>query len=141
MIEINLSGQNKFSDKLLIVAKETLKKLHIEEAIFSLNFLTEVEMKKLNKQYRGFDKSTDVLSFPVNSNFEEEELGDIFICGTVVEENALHYHHSIQREYCFVIIHGILHLLGYDHIEEAEATEMFELQAKLIEEMLERELI
>ena len=108
----------------------------------SLRFSSEEEIKDINKQYRGVDKKTDVLSFPIidfnndedlESELSQNELmlGDIIICKQVAKSQAKEYQHSLKREICFLALHGFLHLLGYDHIEEKDEIEMQAI-AKLI---------
>lgn len=108
----------------------------------SLRFSSEEEIKEINKQYRGVDKKTDVLSFPIidfnndedlESELSQNELmlGDIIICKQVAKSQAKEYQHSLKREICFLALHGFLHLLGYDHIEENDEIEMQAI-AKLI---------
>lgn len=108
----------------------------------SLRFSSEEEIKEINKEYRGVDKKTDVLSFPIidfnndedlESELSQNELmlGDIIICKQVAKSQAKEYQHSLKREICFLALHGFLHLLGYDHIEENDEIEMQAI-AKLI---------
>lgn len=92
----------------------------------SLSFVTNEEIRELNKNFRGIDKVTDVLSFPLMLDddiveYEEESLGDIVISIERAEEQSIEYGHSIEREVCFLVCHSMLHLLGYDHMEEDEA--------------------
>ena len=96
---------------------------------FSLVFLKGDEIKALNNEFRGIDKVTDVLSFEDDS---EGYMGDILVCIEKIEEQANDYNHSIERELFFLITHGYLHLLGYDHQNEEEEKVMFDLQKKLL---------
>ena len=83
-------------------------------------------IRKANKEYRNIDKETDVLSFPMFekseiesiSNENEDILGDIVISIEKVEEQAIEYNHSFERELAYMIVHGFYHIMGYDHIEE-----------------------
>ena len=106
----------------------------------AISFVGKEEIKKLNKDNRGIDKATDVLSFPTLSlvplqkiNMKDPEircdidpvtkhlmLGDIVICEDVAKANAEEYGHSFEREICYLVVHGFLHLLGYDHMEEED---------------------
>ena len=101
------------------------------------------EIKALNKQFRQIDKVTDVLSFPMLDRLDELEneidaelgdvnIGDIYICRERAKEQAEEYGHGYGRELCFLAVHGLLHLLGYDHILEEEEKEMFELQDDIL---------
>lgn len=111
----------------------------------SVSFVEDEEMKSLNNQYRGIDASTDVLSFPI-MDFDESEpmgsvedfideelvLGDIIISTHRAAEQAEEYGHSIERELTFLMVHGMLHLLGEDHdIPEREAA-MFKKQEEIL---------
>ncbi len=106
----------------------------------------------LNKRFRGIDKPTDVLSFPMidfsePAAFDEAEelddcfnpdsgelmLGDIVISAEKVIEQAAEYGHSVKREFCFLIVHSMLHLMGYDHIEEADRLIMEPLQKQILD--------
>ena len=109
-------------------------------------------IKEYNLNYRGIDRETDVLSFPNIdyespsdfSNLEEFQadyfdpdsgeliLGDIILSVDRIKEQAIEYGHSQKREYAFLIAHSMLHLCGYDHMEEAEEKEMFSLQEELL---------
>ncbi len=142
MNEINLFGEVAYHNELLILVNQMLNLLELDHQVMSISLLSKEEMHKFNKQYRQKDYPTDVISFPFLREFEEEEeLGDLFICEEVVRENARKYGHSFNREYCFVIVHGILHLLGYNHQTEEEEAEMFCLQEKIIVELTKLELI
>lgn len=89
----------------------------------SISIVDEDEIQHLNKEYRGVDKVTDVLSFPL---YEKDDipdfgmLGDIVICSKRVLEQAKEFNHSNERELVYLTVHSLLHLLGYDHIEEED---------------------
>lgn len=100
-----------------------------EESEVSVTFTNDEEIHKLNKQYRDIDRPTDVLSFALREADEEyeteaESLGDIVISLERAKAQAKDYGHSFKRELAFLTVHGMLHLLGYDHIEEADRLEM-----------------
>ena len=90
----------------------------------SLSFVENSEIKELNKNFRGIDKVTDVLSFPMidENDFDvelfEKSLGDIVISLDKAFEQSLEYNHSFEREVCFLVCHSMFHLLGYDHDTE-----------------------
>ena len=95
-------------------------------------------MHEMNLKYRGVDRTTDVLSFALNDaedNFEQEieALGDIFISIPKAIEQATEYGHSVKRELSFLTIHGLLHLLGYDHMNKDDEAVMFGLQKEVLE--------
>lgn len=99
-------------------------------------FITDSqEIREINREHRGIDRETDVLSFPLWDRRSGEEpfinpetnnimLGDIIICLPKLKEQAEEYNHSEKREGAYLCIHGVLHLLGYDHIEEDDKKEM-----------------
>ena len=136
---INNTSEEVLEEKTLNkYVKHIAKKLGIENAIFNIIFVDNEEIHRLNKEYRNTDRETDVISFALEDgggfvNPEIRVLGDIYICINVAYRQALEYNHSRLREICFLATHGILHLLGYDHMEEEEEKEMFSLQKELLE--------
>jgi len=112
------------------------------EVELTLNFVNNEEIRRLNKEYRNKNHPTDVLSFPL---FTKEELnkyptelpvalGDIVISIDQAKEQAKEYNHSDLREFCFLTVHGLLHLLGFDHDTQANEKEMFSYQNSLLKE-------
>ena len=108
----------------------------------NITIVGEKTIKNLNLGHRNINKVTDVLSFPLEEDLESEEmlddsicsdLGDIVICKKRAIEQAIEYGHSYTREICFLALHGFLHLLGYDHIIEADAKQMFDLSDKILQ--------
>ena len=97
----------------------------------------------LNKQYRGIDRPTDVLSFALNESDEPDVedgpdvnvLGDLIISVERAKEQAADYGHSVKREIAFLTVHGMLHLLGYDHMEEQDRLEMEAEQRYVMEKL------
>ena len=117
--------------------KYVSKRLDIEKAIFNIILVNTKDIQDINKNYRNIDKPTDVISFALedNSTFKNpvaRMLGDIYICIPIAYEQAENYGHSRIREICFLATHGILHLLGYDHIKKEEEEIMFNLQEELL---------
>lgn len=111
----------------------TLKK---KNAILSIHFVGDKKMTELNKKYRGKNKTTDVLSFALQEGElfgDKNDLGDIFICIAQVKRQAKEYKISFEEEFYRMTIHGILHVLGYDHMEENDAKKMFSRQEKLLQ--------
>lgn len=113
------------------------------DAEVSLSFVTNDEIHELNRAYRGVDRPTDVLSFPMlDGNADEGDvdidsdsvvLGDIIISAEKAVEQAAAYGHSVERELAFLAVHSTLHLLGYDHERsEKEEKDMFERQEKIL---------
>ncbi len=105
-----------------------------EEAEMTVRIVEVSESQELNDQYRDKDKPTNVLSFPFENppGITLPLLGDLVICKEVVEKEANEQKVSLQSHWAHMLIHGTLHLLGYDHIKDDEATEMESLEAKLM---------
>ena len=121
------------------VVEFALKYQSIDNAIFNIIIVDEETIHKLNKEYRGKDSVTDVISFALEDDdtFVETEyriLGDIYICLNKARSQAEEYGHSFLREISFLTIHGLLHLLGYDHMEKTEEEVMFKLQEMILNE-------
>lgn len=119
--------------------KFATKKLDIEKGIFNIIFVSNEEIHNINKEYRNTDRVTDVISFALEDNpdivYEDFRLlGDIYIAIDVAYDQAIEYNHSREREVCFLATHGLLHLLGYDHMTPLEEKEMFGKQDKLLDE-------
>lgn len=121
------------------------KKLQITEPCeLSVTFVDNDRIQEINREYRGKDKPTDVISFALEELGEGEiqisganmprVLGDIIISTDKAREQAADYGHSVERELGFLAVHGFLHLLGYDHETEAEEKEMFDLQRSILDE-------
>jgi probable rRNA maturation factor len=99
----------------------------------SVRIVDEDEIAALNGQYRGLGNATNVLSFPAGISVEKVEfLGDIVICSKVVKRESYEYGKGFSERYAHMLIHGLLHLLGYDHIEEAARARMEELETDLL---------
>ena len=100
-----------------------------------------VEIHEINKDYRNIDRSTDVISFALEDNEQyylegmPRELGDIFISIDHARLQAQEYGHSFYREMCFLFTHGLLHLLGFDHMKEEDEQEMFAMQDCILQEL------
>ena len=125
------------------------------EPEISVTLVTKEEIHRLNREFRQVDRPTDVLSFPMmdydssadfsGRSFEESltispetgeiVLGDIVICSDVVREQAEEYGHSELREFSFLVVHSLLHLFGYDHMEEEERIEMEEKQREIMNQL------
>ena len=106
---------------------EVLKEEWLDENVqVSISFVGDEEIRNLNRDFRGVDKSTDVLSFPMDDEFQIEEtmLGDVIINTKRVLEQAEEFGHSNTRELSYLTVHSVLHLLGYDHIEDEDKTLM-----------------
>lgn len=124
------------------IALYTFDYLKIEDDIeFSVSIIDNERIHEINKEYRHIDRPTDVITFAL----EDEEspyiegmprlLGDIFISYDKAVEQAQDYGHSIKRELCFLFMHGLLHLLGYDHMIEEDEKVMMALQDTILNTM------
>ena len=122
--------------------KKTLNMLKVSEnAIMSVTFVSKEQIHQINKIYRNIDRPTDVISFAFLDDKNEIiigdniplDLGEIYICYDVADENRKAYDNSIKRELCFLFVHGLLHLLGYDHMTKEDEEIMFPLQEKILE--------
>ena len=126
-------------DYLNEVLDYTIKKLNINNSYFSIIFIDDEEMRNMNKTYRGIDRTTDVLSFALNDNKRIDTpintLGDIFISIPKMISQSKDYEHSKKRELSFLTVHGLLHLLGYDHMVESDEKVMFGLQDEILSEL------
>ena len=116
---------------------ELSNKKELSEKEISLSFVEASEIQTLNKQYRNKDSVTDVLSFEANTdpNIDLPVLGDIVICVERAIEQAKEIKQSQKREFAFLFVHGLLHLLGYDHESPDEEEEMFRLQRQVLEKI------
>ena len=123
LITNNTNENIDMNDKLYDVVKAVLDNegLSMDYEV-SITFVDKDEIHKLNREYRKVDRPTDVLSFPMNEEFliegVDSMLGDIVICMDIAKDQAKEYGHSLDREIMYLTCHSMLHLLGYDHIEE-----------------------
>ena len=103
----------------------------------TIRLVDEAESHTLNHTYRGKDKPTNVLSFPFESppGVELDLLGDMIICRQVVEKEAIEQDKPLLAHWAHMVVHGSLHLLGYDHIEDDEAEEMESLETEIMQKM------
>lgn len=128
----------------LLVCAANYENIDKDNTELSLSFVDIEEIHNINKEYRGIDRPTDVISFALNDEVEDEldiiggdetnYLGDIIICVDIAKEQAKEYNHSVERELGFLTVHGFLHLLGYDHMTEEEEKEMFSKQDAILAE-------
>ncbi|MGN1323833.1 MAG: rRNA maturation RNase YbeY [Bacilli bacterium] len=108
-------------------------KENLDDAIFNIIFIDNKKIQEINKQYRHIDAPTDVISFALEDTedcciSEYRVLGDIYISLDKAKEQAIYYNHSLKREICFLAVHGLLHLLGYDHQTKEDEQIMFKKQ-------------
>lgn len=118
---------------------KTLKTLKLNDDYdLSLIIVGPISIRRINREYRNIDRETDVISFALLDDeqyYQQEdriELGDIFINRDRVFSQAKEYGHSSKREFVFLFVHGLLHLLGYDHMNKQDEKRMFALQKKII---------
>ena len=134
---INLTNEeidNKIIEKVI---KATSKKLNIKNSIISIVLVDNEKIHEINKTYRQVDRPTDVISFAfldesINPLSELTNLGEIYISLEKAHTQAIEYGHSFIRELSFLTVHGLLHLLGYDHMNKEEEKEMFKLQDEIL---------
>ena len=119
--------------------QKTLEILQIEDNyVLSLIICGPITIKRINRDYRNKDAVTDVISFALLDNEDAVEyedcieLGDIFINRQRVFAQAKEYGHSVKREFVFLFVHGLLHLLGYDHMNKEDEEKMFSLQRQIV---------
>lgn len=122
------------------IASFTLKKEKVDKPIVNIILVDNKKIHEINKKYRKIDRETDVISFAL----EDEDsminassyriLGDIYVSIDKAKAQAKEYHHSFKRELCFLVVHGLYHLLGYDHETKEEEKIMFQKQEEVLDE-------
>ena len=124
----------------LEIIKETVNQLEIDEDLeLSCILVDDQKIHEINKEYPNIDRSTDVISFALEDNEQyyvsgmPRSLGDIFISIDHAKMQAEEYGHSLKREMCFLFTHGLLHLLGFDHMEAEDEKEMIAMQKAILE--------
>lgn len=146
-LNLNESKINDVNKKIEIIVKTLVEheNINFENLYVSITSADETKIKDLNNKYRNIDKVTDVLSFPIfdfnelnefrqngNNNIKNIELGDIILCLNVIKKQSIEYNTGLERELLYMITHGMCHLLGYDHIEEADKLKMRELEEEAL---------
>lgn len=121
------------------VLVHSLKKLKIDKVEFNVIIVDNEYIHKLNKEYRNIDRETDVITFALEDdktfNPMERVLGDVYISIDKAISQSEEYGHSLKREIAFLAVHGLLHLLGYDHMKKEDEEIMFGLQEEILNEM------
>ena len=126
-------------DLLKQVLLFALQKENLDQAFFSVIFVDNNYIHNLNKTYRNIDRATDVITFALEDETNTINgsniriLGDIYISLDKAEEQATTYKHSLKREICFLAVHGLYHLLGYDHMTKEDEQVMFKKQDEILE--------
>lgn len=117
------------------------KELDIQNAVFDIIIIDNERIHEINKEYRSKDMPTDVISFALEDFMDVETevrlLGDIYISIDKAREQAKLYNHSLLRELAFLSIHGLLHLLGYDHMTEEDKKVMREKEELILKNVFE----
>ena len=138
---VNRTAYNDLQEYLPLIGSYYRKTLEVlgKQDIYDLSLVLcgPVTIRRINRDYRGIDKETDVISFALLDDGEDMiydgriELGDIFINRKRVFSQAEEYGHSVRREFVFLFVHGLLHLFGYDHMEKEDEKVMFALQKRI----------
>ena len=121
------------------VIKFSCKHLNIENPLLNIVIVDNEKIREINKEYRNKDAVTDVISFAFEEvkdvNYEDVRfLGEIYISYERCKEQAKDYGHSVRREFCYLAVHGLLHLLGYDHMTEEDKKVMRALEEEILNE-------
>jgi probable rRNA maturation factor len=142
----NHQDKVKISDELMALIRQSIVATLESEEIYedvevSLLLIDDKEIKHLNNEYRNVNEATDVLSFPMYDDLDEAldedylYLGDIVISGERAVEQAKDFGHSVEREIGYLTVHSVLHLLGYDHMDEEEKKIMREREEEILEKI------
>jgi len=128
----NLPSVDQFTDWSETALKAAMDQAAAHE--LTIRIVDADESKTLNFDYRGKDKPTNVLSFPFEApeHIEINLLGDLVICASVVAQEAVEQNKTLEAHWAHMCVHGVLHLLGYDHIEDSEAEEMEALESRIL---------
>ena len=154
MINIKSNKKLKYLNNLYdTILTEAIKTFNITSDIeINVEFVSKLTIKRINKNFRNINKVTDVLSFPnlnlkmplenvltknnfacdINPETNNIMLGDIYICYNKVKKQAKEYGHSVVREACYLFLHGVLHLLGFDHIKEEDKVVMRKYEEQIL---------
>ncbi len=132
-MEITTDNENAIKKAVEAVLKE--EELHGDFEI-SVSFVTNEEIKELNRDYRNVDSETDVLSFPMDDEFDGVAiLGDIVLSTQKIIEQANDLGNSLEREMLYLTVHSMLHLIGYDHMNDDEKKEMREKEKQIMKNL------
>lgn len=153
-MEINVINQckepkwSRYKKDFKTIAQKSEQVLHLETAYsMSVIFVEPQKIHEINREFRQIDRPTDVISFALQDEMEayemmeeSEELGDIFINRQAIIDQAQEYGHSMRREVCFLFTHGLLHLLGYDHMNPEDEKKMFALQDEILDDIVPKKV-
>ncbi len=141
---MNISFENETKEKieelpiLKKLIKYAVKYMKLNDVEFNVIFVNNDKIHELNKTYRNIDRETDVITFRL-ADYEDVTfndvsiLGDIYISIDKAHSQSIEYGHSYLRELSFLMVHGFLHLLGYDHMNKEDEKEMFKLQEEILD--------
>lgn len=146
---LDLNINNEYEEIVKKVLNQCYKEENLEDSklVITVTLTTPENIQKINKEYRNVDRATDVLSFPMferdelekkiqdNDFLHEDILGDIIISIEKVKEQAEEYKHSFERELSYMIVHGFYHLMGYDHMNDIEKTEMRKKEENILNKL------
>lgn len=139
---------SRYKKDFITISEKANEVLKLEqEHSASVIFVTKDAIHEINREYRKIDRPTDVISFALKDSEDSyevmeggEELGDIFINTEAVVSQAADYGHTLRREVCFLFTHGLLHLLGYDHMTPEEEAVMFQLQDVILDDIVPKKI-
>ena len=146
--QTNEKKWNSYRKDFMKILRKTCDVLKCDEDFaMSLIFVDDEQIQEINREYREKDMPTDVISFALNDvedpyDLEDtNEIGDIFINVNAIIRQAIEYQHTYRREVCFLFTHGVLHLMGYDHMCEEDEKEMFGLQDIILEDIAKKRYV
>lgn len=135
MVEINNKAEYSVDiEELREAAEKFLQYYKKQDLDVSIALVDDADIREMNRNYRGLDKPTDVLAFPASEEEQESDgfLGEVIIDNDQVSRQAPHYSHTPREELVFILIHGLLHLLGYSDYTEEDKEHMIQLGKDLI---------
>lgn len=135
----NMTDENIDVETICTVCSKVFEEENIKDPVFSITFVDNAEIRRINKEYRDIDRETDVITFAFLEGDDMTAggkfLGDIYISIDKAKNQAIEYGHSLKREISFLVVHGLLHTLGYDHMKEEDEKIMFGKQDKILEDL------
>jgi probable rRNA maturation factor len=136
MVEINNQTRSKIDEKKIKdIAEKFIANSRYKNSHLSIAFVGDKVMQKMNREYRGYDKPTDVLSFPEEKEIRKDSLGEIVIDYAQIKRQAKNFSDSVEEELIFIFVHGLYHLLGYEDDTELGKRKMDELTKKFISKL------